>query len=128
MVQRLLIRTIAVIELLIGACTLASIAAAITLSTLSKPPNVLLMVIITSIISVLLGAGLFRQMKEAAILLVFFSGYVILTKILIVTGLIHFNGELITGAVRDMKNGISVVYHLGVIIVLTRPSVRKMLK
>lgn len=128
MAERLIVKAIAIIEILIGVCTLSSIAAAISLSLLTKPPNVLLMVIITSVISVLLGVGLLRQMKEAAILLVFFSGYVILTKILIATGLMHFNGELIAGVARDAKNVVSVLYHIAVIAVLTTPSVRRSLK
>lgn len=128
MKRPLIIRAIAVVEVLIGLSTLAGMLIFARLGELAKPFNVLVFVIITSIISILLGAGLFTYRKRAAELLIFFSGCIILTKLMAAAGLLHFNGELLTFVATDTKNIISVIYHGFVIIVLTRRSANKILR
>lgn len=126
--MRALIKTIASIEVFIGFFTLAGMAFYAHFLMLAKPLNVLVFVTLTSTISVLLGMGLFRYKKAAATLLVFFSGCIILTKVMVAAGLLKFSGEIITSVPSDTKNLISIIYHGLIILILTRPSIRDTLR
>lgn len=128
MANHFVINAIASIEIFIGLFTLSGMVLYIHLGRLAKPPNVLTFVTVTAVVSALLGLGLFRRKKAAATLLVFFSGYIILTKVMVATGLMQFNGAILAYVPIDLKNLISVLYHLFVIVFLTKPSVQKELR
>ena len=112
---------IAWIEILIGVITLFS-ASIVQFSNIfnvqSKPLNVYIFVILTAIMAVVFGMGLLYDGKWAIRLLIFFSGYIILTKILVYAGLLSFSGNIITIIPVPIKDGMSILYHLVLIIFL----------
>ena len=115
--------TIGIIELCIGITTLIScflVQFGILPEISQKPSNVLAFVIITSIISICLGFGMLRIKDLAKKLLIFFSGYIILTKVLIYTGIIVFTGHYITFVSQGILDLISTLYHSLIIILLIR--------
>lgn len=128
MTARRTVNTIAVIELLIGLSTISSLVTSCILDASRKPLNVFIFVLATSITSAFIGLGLFRRHRLAWLLLVFFSGYIVLTKILLLTGLMIFTGEIITFIPMDIKNYISIAYHSFIVFYFTRKSVRTIFK
>ena len=119
---------IAVIEIFIGLFTLSGMALYIHLGRMAKPPNVLTFVTVTAVISTFLGLGLLRRNRTTVTLLVFFSGYIILTKVMVATELMHFNGAILEYLPINLKNLISTLYHLILIVFLTKPSVQSDLR
>lgn len=107
----LMVTVIAWIELAIGAVTLAGMLAAPAFAVPSKPPSVTAFVVISSCASAALGAGLLRRDDRARRLIVFFSGYILLTKLLIFAGLLEFKGDIVTLPPAWVKNAVSVCYH-----------------
>jgi hypothetical protein len=83
-----------------------------------KPLNVYIFVTLTAIMAVVFGIGLLYDGKWAVRLLIFFSGYIILTKILVYAGLLSFAGAIITIVPVALKDGISILYHSALIIFL----------
>jgi hypothetical protein len=124
MANLIVINTIAFVEVFIGLFTLAGMALYMYLGLLAKPPNVLTFVTVAAVASAALGLGLFRRKRAAATLLIFFSGYIILTKLMVFTGLMRFNGEILASLPTDLKSIVSTFYHLFVIVFLTKPSVQ----
>jgi hypothetical protein len=124
--DRLTVKVIALIEIFIGFVTLASLIVHSVLSLSTKPFNVFTFVLASSVTSAILGIGLLNHKDWARALLVFFSGYIILTKILIFMGLLDFSGEIFTHIPTGIKNSFSVLYHTLLILYLTRPRVRQL--
>ena len=118
--EKRITRIIAFIEISIAIFTILGLALSEPLSLSKKSPNVFIFVLLSSIVSGVLGIGLFKDKNWAKTLLVFFSGYVILTKILIFSNLVHFNGEIITFIPTSLKNDISIAYHIFVVLFFTR--------
>jgi hypothetical protein len=83
-----------------------------------KPDNIYVFVVVTAAVSFVLGVGLLYDREWARKLLIFFAGYIILTKVLIASGLMSFSGVMLTAvspAIRDMVSG---VYHAALLIAL----------
>jgi hypothetical protein len=76
--------------------------------------------LITSLISTLLGIGLLKKNRYAIIFLIFFSGYIILSKILIYTGFMHFLGQSILPFKSLYVDFVSLIYHAVVIFILRK--------
>lgn len=112
-------------EMLIGVTTVGALSASVVMSAQHKPVNVFWFVIVTAWVSFGLGLGIMLRKEWARLLLVFFSGYVILTKALIFAGLMQFGGEIMTMVPPDVKNLVSVAYHLFVMGYLTRQAVKR---
>ncbi len=109
------------IEVLIGIITVLGCTVVQTwrvYSTPSKPLNVYVFVVITAVAAIILGVGLIAGKTWARILLIVFSGYVIITKGLIYTGLMAFSGAMITLVPRWGIDIASVLYHMLVMIFL----------
>ena len=122
--EKTTIRLIAFMELLIGLCTLFGLLTYSLLSISKKPLNVFIFVLLSATISTIIGSGLLNYREWSRNLLVFFSGYVILTKILIVAGLLRFNGEIITFIPTGFKNCISILYHGFIVIFFNQKTVK----
>lgn len=125
MKHKSIILAVAWTEMLIGVSTVMGLSASVVMSAQHKPFNVFVFVLASAWASFGIGLGVLFHKEWARMLLVFFSGYIILTKVLVFTGLMHFNGELITAVPTDIKNLISIAYHLFVIVHFTRMSVKK---
>lgn len=117
---------IGLIEIVIGSVTLASLLKPlIEDGLLPKPPNVMVFVIVSSLISISLGMGLIFRWHYARKLLMFFAGWVILSKMLVFSEIISLCCALETKIAPDIKNGISIAYHAFIILYLHKPAVKK---
>jgi len=124
MKYKTLIRIISFIELFIGLATIVGLIASSLIFISAKPINVFVFVFISSLISVAIGLGLFYYREWARKVLLFFSTYIVLTKILVFFNLISFNGEIITFVSTGSKNFISITYHILIIMVLCQPAAK----
>jgi len=125
MKYKLIIKTIAISELLIGFITLLSLMIYSFYLQNPKPVNIFIFVLISNLISIILGAGIIYCKERARQMLVFFSGYVLITKLMMIFGLLNFTGEIITFIKTDFKNYISIIYHGIVIILLNQINIKK---
>ncbi len=121
-----LIKLIAAMEILFGGITLLAIGLSLIFSFNNKPPNVLLFVMTTALISTSLGIGLLNLRKRAYQLLIYFASVIVLSKLLIFANIIHLNGALETSIPSPIKNSISILYHAGVVFYLLKRDVKKM--
>ncbi len=119
------ILTIGITEIFIGGITFLLTIGSLVLSVNQKSPNVLTFVIVTSIISSLIGIGILKFNKVAYQTLLYFSSVILLSKILILMDIIQLNGELETTIHPDIKSGISILYHGFVIFYLQRAKIRE---
>ena len=124
--RTLFVYLISLIEIAIGCCTIVGLAASSLFSLSNKSENVFIFVLLSAIISSSLGLGLYFFHNWARKLLIFFSGWVILTKILVLVGILQFSGELITAVSDPVKNTVSVLYHAAVIATLNSDRVREL--
>ena len=115
-----LIKIIAIIELLIGASTICGITVYALLAISKKPLNVFIFIFLAGIASSVIGIGLLNYKQWSRNLLVFFSGYIILIKVMVFAGLLHLNGEIVTFPPASLKNYISIAYHGFILLFLTR--------
>ncbi|NQT06289.1 MAG: hypothetical protein HQ575_01990 [Candidatus Omnitrophica bacterium] len=122
------IQLIGFIELLIGLTTILFVTLFSVFSIVEKPLNVFIFVIASAFISTAIGAGMVNFKRWARVLLLFFSGYVVLLKVLIYLGIIQFTGAIITTPPPHVKNAVSVLYHIFLIIFLTRINVASKFK
>ena len=87
-----------------------------------KPLNVYIFVVVSACMSFILGVGLLGGRTWAKNLLLFFSGYIILTKILRYGGLLTLNADIINAATAIPvweKDAISFLYHFSIILFLS---------
>jgi len=116
------------IELIVGLSTLLFVALFNFFSIVEKPLGVLAFVIISALISASIGYGILNFKNWARTLLVFFSGYVILVKILIYLGVMEFSGQIITTPPPYIKDLISFLYHGFLIVFFMQPKVASKFK
>lgn len=122
--NKIIIKTIASLEMLIGLVTLSGISIYALFAISKKPINVFLFVLISSLLSTTIGLGLLNYKNWARTLIIFFSGYVLITKILILTGLMRFNGEILTAIPSDLKSMVSIFYHTFIMFFFNRQAVK----
>ena len=113
-----------VIEILIGSITFIAVTLSLLQGASVKPLEVLVFVLATAGISAGLGIGILMRRLAALRLLLFFSCVIILSKALIFAKIITLNGALETALPSSVKNIISVVYHVLVVVYFTSKPVR----
>jgi len=123
--RKLGITIFAIIEILIGSITIISIILSLILNINAKPPAVLAFVLVTSIISTCLGVGILRLKRHAFHMLIFLSTIIVFSKILIFTKIITLTGALETTIPQEIKNIISIFYHLSVIIYFSSKTIKE---
>jgi len=128
MKNRSIITAIASIEILIGLVTISGLSASAIFSFSKKSPAVFIYVIGSAVISASLGIGLLSFKDMFRKLLIFFSGYVILIKIMVFLGILEFTGELVTVISGPAKNAISIIYHAAVIAILHHSTTKALFK
>lgn len=112
-------------ELTLGTTTLCSIFFEIARrGASSKPVNVLTFVVASSAISAALGAGVILRQRYARKLLIFFAGWVILSKLLIAMGILTLCCALETTVSPNVKNAVSIVYHAAVMLYFHHPLIK----
>jgi len=115
---------IGLIEILIGGLTLLTMAFSLLLSLNTKAPNVLTFVLMTAILSLLLGIGILIHNEIAYKLLIYFSSVIILSKILIFADLLRLNGAFENFVPSPVKNVTSIAYHSFLIFYLTKSDIK----
>ncbi|OGW75921.1 MAG: hypothetical protein A2Z72_08775 [Omnitrophica bacterium RBG_13_46_9] len=106
------------IEVIIGISTMLGLFFSFFFALSKKSPNIFMFVLISALISTYLGFGLLRLKNLARRLLIFFSGWVVLTKLLVFMGILQLHGALLTTISNPVKNTVSVIYHITVIALL----------
>ena len=122
---RLTVSLIGFVEIIIGCATISGLIISTLFALSEKPVNVFVFVLISALISSLLGIGLLKRKNLARRLLIFFSGWVVLTKILVFIEILQFQGELITAVSDPVKNTSSIIYHLAVMLLLNHVTFKK---
>lgn len=117
---RNIINLVAFIEVAIGTATMSGLTASIVFALPKKPINIFMFVFISAVISTSLGVGLFLKKNWPRRLLIFFSGWVILTKMLVFMGILHFSGELLVVVSNPVKNAFSIAYHSIIVFLLNQ--------
>jgi len=112
-------------EIAIGTATFIAVTQSLNAGISTKPLNVLVFVVLSSLISALLGAGVLIRQEYSRKLFIFFAGWIILSKILIFAKIIFLNGALETTIPSGLKGIISIFYHSLLICYFIRPSVRR---
>lgn len=112
------------IEILIGLVTLFFNFFALIFGTNTKSPSVLFFVTIAAVSSFSIGVGILKFYKIAYQSLLYFSSVIILTKILILLGVIHLDGALETTVPSPVKTFVSIFYHGFVIYYLLKPDIK----
>lgn len=113
------------VEVFIGSFTLFSVTLNLILGKSAKPTQVLIFVLVTSVISFILGIGILKRNLTSYYLLLYFASLIILSKILIFAKIISLSGALETAVPAVIKNLISITYHSLLIWYFLVPSVRK---
>lgn len=126
--NRIVIRAIALIEMFIGLFIPIDLIVAFFAANPSRPAPVYFFVGVTSLISVIIGLGLFKYKSWGRKILIFFAGYVIITKILIFSRLITFTGNTIDLIPVMEKDILSLIYHTALLVVLNLKSFTSELK
>lgn len=111
-------------EIAIGTITLATIVQSLLMDSFIKPFNVLTFVVLSSIASLSLGIGVLLRREIARKLLIYFAGWIILSKVLIFAKLIILCCELETTMPSHLKNIVSVIYHAVVIFYFHHPTIK----
>lgn len=113
---------IGITEILIGTVTLC-VCIAVQFFHINglqaKPSNVFIFVILAALAAVVLGAGLILGKKWARKALIFFSSYILFSKILIYAHLLSFKGTIATFIPDWSRDLISVIYHSALILFLS---------
>ncbi|OGX17670.1 MAG: hypothetical protein A3K83_03145 [Omnitrophica WOR_2 bacterium RBG_13_44_8b] len=126
--QKLTIRVIAFLEVLIGFTTLSSLITFQVYSVSTKPMNVFIFVLVSSLISIIIGFELMNYKNSARKALLFFSMYIVFTKLLIFANLLQFKGEIITFISGPLKNSTSLLYHSFILLLFNQPKVKEIFK
>lgn len=120
--QKLILLTFGLIEIIIGMTLLALHVASLKIPP--QPPAYSIFIISTSLTSITLGLGILRARPWARMLLLFFAGYVLLTKLLMLGHIITGPGGANLFLLRPLKNWISVIYHLSILAVFNLESIK----
>lgn len=120
-----IIRLIGLIECLIGLVTLGTIVLQPVIFSTSKTPAVLAFVGGTALISFAIGLGLLKRNERARAYLVYFSGYILIEKLLIFAGMLTLNGRILETVAGIPAERISFAYHAVIVAVLVHPKSRE---
>jgi hypothetical protein len=125
--SKIIIRAIAIIEILIGLSISLSFIITSLINPPGRPKTVYGFVVFTSLISVIIGIGLFRYKNWGRQILIFFAGYVIFTKFLLFSNLVEFTGNTIKFMSIKLKDILSFVYHCSMLVIFNLKDIKKSL-
>ncbi|MCM8779872.1 MAG: hypothetical protein NC914_01820, partial [Candidatus Omnitrophica bacterium] len=112
-------------EIAIGGITLIAVIFSLIAGKSTKPLEVLIFVLVSSLISFSLGIGILRKSLRCYHLLLFFATVIILSKILVFAKIIALSGEMETAIPGEAKNLISIIYHGIMIYYFSRKAVKR---
>lgn len=122
--NKIIIRGVAVVEIFIGFSISLSFIVPALGNTPGHQKTLYGFVVATSLISIVIGIGLFRYKNWGRRFLIFFAGYVIVTKFLLVSHLVTFTGNTIEYMSIMSKDIISLVYHVAMLIVFNLKAIK----
>lgn len=125
-VQKVVIKAVAIAEIVIGFFIFGAFWIDLFNKFYEYPLSAVFFVSITSLISVAIGVGLLNYQELARKVLVFFAGYIIISKVLIFSGIITFEAETLRVVSTTLKDIISLAYHIAVLFLLNLRSVKKL--
>ena len=111
-------------EIVLGGLTFITTFSTALTGLSQKPVNVMLFVLLSSTISFSLGIGLLCRRHYARKFMVFFSGWIIMSKILVFTGIIALNGALVPADSVVLINTISIIYHAAALAFFHHPRIK----
>ncbi|MEK7849666.1 MAG: hypothetical protein AAB213_02435 [Candidatus Omnitrophota bacterium] len=111
-------------EIAIGTATFIAVTQSLNAGISTKPLNCLVFVVLNSLISASLGAGVLMRREYSRKFFIFFAGWIILSKILIFTNIITLNGAIETTVPLSLKNAVSCIYHLMAIFYFHHPVIK----
>jgi len=123
-IKEIILNFFAYMEISIGGFTLLSVSAAQFYRIWdfpAKPDNVYLFVVASSSCAIILGFCLLLRKDWARLLLIFFSGYIILTKLLAYSGLLVLRTPLLNFMEPWVIGVLSISYHTALILFLALP-------
>ena len=123
--SKIIIKAVAVIEILIGLSISLSFIIASLINPPGRPKTVYGFVVLTSLISIIIGVGLFRYKNWGRQFLIFFAGYVIFTKFLLFSNLVEFTGNTIKFMSINIKDILSFIYHCGILLIFNLKDIKK---
>ena len=126
--MRAWIRWIGVIECVIGLGTLLGVGFSLAVHTSEKSIGVLVFVLMAALVSLAIGAGLLLFKESARTWVLYFSGYIVLEKLMIFLGVLTLNGHIVSDRYGIPTDYVSLVYHLFLLYFLSRSPVRLFFK
>ena len=140
MTNNTILQIIGVIEIAIGSSALLGNFLLLALSLNAKSFNVLIFVIITGCMSTLIGIGILKLNATAYKLLLYFSTFIVLSKLLLFFHIIELNGQLeisiheifniplsegLKNFMINFKSLTSIGYHSFLIYILRQENIKK---
>lgn len=125
--SKIIIRTFAVTEILIGLYISISFITASLISPPGRPITIYVLIVLASLISVIIGVGLFRYKNLGRQFLIFFAGYVIFTKFLLFSSLVEFTVNTVNFMSVASKDTVSFIYHCCILIIFNLKDIKKAL-
>jgi hypothetical protein len=119
-----LTRIVGGIELLVGMTMIAGLAPILSGTSSPRPFGFYVFIFTTSFVSLAIGVGLIFLKEKARKYLVYFSGYIVIEKIMIFFGVLSLEGEWMTTLFGVSKEVVSFVYHGLALIIFSRHRVR----
>jgi len=117
------IKYFAYTEIILGIVSLFSTIFCLLNNRTPYPVTVATFLFATALISISLGIGILNYSRPSYYLLIFFSGVVVLSKILIFSKIISLNQTITSTLTPGVKNTTSLIYHSLLIFYFTRKSV-----
>lgn len=123
-----LVLFIAVIECAIGLGTGLGLFLCPLFQSTGKAPGVFAFVLTASMVSFFIGLGLLLKKEWARGYLVYFSGYILLEKLLIFLGVLTLNGKMVSHVLGVSTDIYSLVYHGAILALLSLPKFRSLFR
>ena len=125
--SKIIIKAVSIIEIMIGLSIPLSFITASLIYPPGRPKVLYGFVVLTSIISVVIGIGLFRFKNWGRKFLIFFAGYIIVTKFLLFANLVEFTGNTIDFMSVTSKDILSFIYHCSILVIFNLKDIRQVL-
>ena len=126
--MRAWIRWIGVVECAIGLGTVVGVVGSVAAHTSEKSMSVLVFVLMAATVSLGIGVGLLFFKDAARRWVLYFSGYIILEKLMIFLGVLTLSGHIVSDRYGIPTDYVSLVYHLFLLYFLSRKPVRLFFK
>ncbi len=122
--MRVWIRGLGFVECVIGFGTIFAVIYSHLMGASEKSVGVVVFVLMAAVVSSGIGVGLLLFREAARQWTIYFSGYIVLEKLMIFLGMLSLNGKVIPDVLGVPVDWVSLVYHLFLLFFLSRRPVR----